>query len=259
MDIILVFVAGALAGSFAGLSIYRIPLRQSVVFPDSHCPHCNALLAAKDLMPIISWLWLRGKCRYCRERIARRELLVEVVSGILYVAAYWQIGGSILLLPAIVFIYFLLVVAWIDYDYLLILNKVMAAMLTGGIMLKLFVIRNGGAVESDVLFLSGWVDSCYGFFVGGGLMFLLFMLSGGMGLGDVWFAAVMGFWLGVEKVLLMLFLSFGLGGIIGSLLLLFHVKHRKDYIAFGPFMAAAGFISYVYGVDMICCYQNLLR
>lgn len=255
----MIFVVGALVGSFAGLSIYRIPLRQSIIVPDSHCPHCNTLLAAKDLMPIISWLWLRGKCRYCRERIARRELLVEVVSGILYVAVYWQIGGSIMLLPSLIFIYFLLVVAWIDYDCQLIFNKVMAAMLAGGMMLKLLVMQNRGEVESGGVFLSGGIDSWCGFAVGGGLMFLLFMISGGMGLGDVWFAAVMGFWLGVEKALLMLFLSFGLGGIIGSLLLLFHVKHRKDYIAFGPFMAAAGFISYLYGVDMICCYQNLLR
>lgn len=151
----MIFVVGALVGSFAGLSIYRIPLRQSIIVPDSHCPHCNTLLAAKDLMPIISWLWLRGKCRYCRERIARRELLVEVVSGILYVAVYWQIGGSIMLLPSLIFIYFLLVVAWIDYDCQLIFNKVMAAMLAGGMMLKLLVMQNRGEVESGGVFLSG--------------------------------------------------------------------------------------------------------
>ena len=262
MDTILVFALGMISGSFTSLSIYRIPLKISILFPRSQCPYCHTILQVKDLIPIISYLWLKGKCRYCRNKISLRNLQIEILSAILFVLAYWKIGISIQLMEAFFFIYFLLLIGYIDYDYQLILNKVMIGMFLIGFFIKIIcmVVEKQTLEKLDSFYLLHiGIDAFYGCCLGAGFFFLVFIISkGNMGIGDIWFAGVLGFWLGFEKILLTIYLAFLLGGIIGIILILFKIKNRKEYIAFGPFLAIGAWISYLYGVEIICQYQNFM-
>lgn len=257
MNEVFVFLLGTLAGSFAGASIYRMPLGMSLFLPRSHCARCHAPLKAADLIPVLSWLWLGGKCRYCRCEIGRRELLLEIFAGILYVAAYQQLGGTAALFAAFALIYFLLVIAYVDYDCLYIFNKALYGLFITGALFHLYFFMADAGMRAGG-YSAGWLDYAGGFLVGGALMFFIFAVSGGMGLGDVWFTALAGFWLGTEKTLLMILLAFILGGIAGMALVLLGKKKRRDYIAFAPFLAAAVFLSYLYGNELIEWYKGAL-
>lgn len=250
-----VFILGLLIGSFLNVCIYRLPLKESVVFPPSHCMHCGRRLAALDLVPVLSFLFLGGRCRYCKMHISPRYALVELLTGGLFLGAAYELGFSYALVQAFILICFMVVISWIDIDHQLILDKVLVWLAGTGILLQ------AGSLLYGNIFLgpSDWVDSLLGFLVGGGILFLLAVASGGgMGGGDIKFAAVLGLWFGWKMILLVLFLSFILGGFFGLLLLLLKRKGRKDFVPFGPFIALAAFAVYFYGTDLIAWYSQYL-
>lgn len=262
MEMIFIFILGLLLGSFLNVCIYRLPLNQSVSYPSSQCIACKHTLDVIDLIPLVSWLCLKGKCRYCNERIPQRYIIVELLTAFLFVSVYLIVGWGLELVRAFSLISFLIIITYIDYDYQLILNKVLIAMGIIGVSIHIFF----GYIEPIHIYgrtlirlpVDG-VDLLMGFILGGSLLFLIMVLSrGSMGGGDVKFAAVLGLWFGWQYGLLILFIAFMLGGLIGTILIITQIKGRKDYIPFAPFIAVAALISYLYGTEILQLYFYLL-
>ncbi|MCC5464548.1 prepilin peptidase [Pelosinus baikalensis] len=246
MFIIVIFL-GLLIGSFLNVCIYRLPQNQSIIFPPSHCSTCGTHLKTWDLIPVISYLLLRGSCRYCKVTFSSRYLLVEIVTAILFVLCFQIHGLSFLFIKAIVFTAFLLIITFIDYDHQLILDKVLLWFSGTGIVINFWTNS-----------LDFW-DMLLASLLGSGLLLLIALVSrGGMGDGDIKFAAALGMWLSWKCLLLALLLSFVCGGIGGLLLVLFKLKSRKDFIPFGPFIALSAFAIMLYGSEIIIWYIEKL-
>lgn len=243
MNEILFMLLGLLIGSFLNVCIYRLPLGQSVVLPPSHCMQCGTRLGWQDLIPVISYLVLRGRCRHCKSKYSARYTLVELLTGVLFVWCLTAAGISMFLIKALSLTAFMIVISFIDYDHQLILDKVLLLFSIAGVIINLILAEIG---ISDMLLAA---------LLGGGLLLLIAVVSrGGMGGGDIKFAAALGLWVGWKLTLVCLFLAFVFGGIVGVLVLALHIKGRKDYIPFGPFIAAALFITILYGEDILDWY-----
>lgn len=247
VDIILIVTLGFAIGSFLNVCIYRLPLNKSIVFPPSHCFQCQTPLSWRDLMPVLSYIVSKGRCRYCGGRYSVRYAVVEILTAILFLWCYYIFGLSLELAKALVFTPFLIVITYIDYDHQLILDKVLIALAVSGVIIEF--------VHPVV----GWYSILMGSMTSGGLLLVIALISGGgMGGGDIKFAAALGMWLGLQGTLLTLFLSFLIGGIAGGIILLCKLKNRKDAIPFGPYIAISAFISLLYGNDIIHWYLNFV-
>lgn len=244
-------IIGIIVGSFLNVCIWRLPMGYSVWNPPSHCPQCSERLRPWDLVPIISWLFLRGKCRYCASPISGRYALVELVTGLLFLLCFYIVGFSFELIKALILTSFLIVITFIDLDHQLILDKVLMWMAGAGVAINLFTGLPMPGIWHMLLAAA----------VGGGFMLIVAVLTrGGMGGGDIKFMAVLGLWLGWPYILLTMLLSFVIGGVVGLLLLLLKRKGRKDFIPFGPFIAAAAYVTFLYGTDILRWYlQYFLR
>lgn len=237
---------GLVIGSFLNVCIYRLPLNKSIVFPPSHCTNCKQRLRPLDLVPILSFLFLKGRCRYCGTRVSIRYPLVEILTACLYIWCFEVIGFSEELLKAFILTSFLIVITYIDYDHQLILDKVLIWFAGVGVVINFYT-------HSLSVF-----DMAVASLVGGGILLIIALASrGGMGGGDIKFAAALGLWFGLKITMLTLFFSFLLGGLGGVLVLLFKLKSRKDLIPFGPFIAIAAYISMLYGNMIIDWYVKI--
>ena len=242
-----IFVLGLVVGSFLNVCIWRLPREESMIRPGSHCPACSTALRARDLVPVLSWIFLRGRCRHCSEQISPRYPAVELLTGGLFLICFLQLGLSPALVAALVFSAFMVAITFIDLDHQIILDGMLALLAVCGLGLQLWT----GSV--------GLVSMLIGAGVGGSLLLLLAILSrGGMGGGDVKFAAALGFWLGWPGTLLGLFLGFVLGGVISLLLLVTKLRGRKDFIPFGPFIAIGAWIVLLYGRSILNWYLGFL-
>lgn len=243
MFALLTFILGLLIGSFLNVCIYRLPQNQSILTPTSHCMVCKTRLKPWDLIPLLSYLLLKGHCRYCRTNFSSRYPTVELLTAILYYWCFQIFGFSLLLIKALILTSFLLVITFIDYDHQLILDKVLLWLSGIGVIINLWI--NSIAIE-DMLIAT---------ILGGGLLLLISLAShGGMGNGDIKFAAALGLCLGWKHLLLTLLLSFTFGGIGGLFLLLFKIKSRKDFIPFGPFIALSTLVTMLYSTEFFAWY-----
>ncbi|HZK25840.1 MAG TPA: prepilin peptidase [Oscillospiraceae bacterium] len=241
----LAFIYGLFIGSFLNVCIYRLPAGESIVTPPSHCPNCGRRLGARELLPVVSFLWQRGRCRGCGSAIAWRYTLVELATAILFAVLAWRFGWPDILWQA-AFYAVLVVIFFIDLDHQLIPDQLVLLLL--GITVLVLVLERGVP----------WGTALLGGLVGFGLFLLLAVLSsGGMGGGDIKLAAVLGLWFGWPQLLLVMFLSFLGGGLVGGALLLLKLKNRKDGIAFGPFLVLAAFIVSMWGNQLITWYLRI--
>lgn len=246
LNLLLVFITGLLVGSFLNVCIYRIPLGQTVVTNPSHCFACEAKIKPWDLIPIVSYLLLWGKCRYCGAKISWQYPLVEFLTGSLYLLAAWYWGFSWATLSMIVFFSMLVVVTVIDLHHQIIPNRVL---LVGGVLgVPLIYLQSLEQLKSGAL----------AFLTAGLLMFIIAVASrGGMGGGDIKLAAVMGLFLGLKLTAVALFLAFLIGGTIGIILLATGKKGRKDAVPFGPFLAVGSLLAALLGERIILWYTGL--
>ncbi len=227
---------GLAVGSFLNLCIDRLPEGRSIISPPSHCDACGHRLGPFDLVPVLSYLWLRGRCRYCAARIPLRILAVECGTGLLFVLLWHLYDDSLQLALATLYILFLIVILVVDLEHHRILNRLVYPGLALALLTAPFVPHH------YLLELLG------GGLVGFGLLFLIVLAyPGGMGMGDVKLAAFIGLMVGFPGILVALFLSFMAGGTAAASLMLAGLKGRRDPIPFGPFLAMGGMVSMLYG------------
>ncbi|KUO50599.1 MAG: peptidase A24 [Desulfitibacter sp. BRH_c19] len=245
--LLLIVILGLLIGSFLNVCIYRIPKGETVVYNSSHCTHCNTALKFMDLIPVLSYIFLNGKCRYCGEGIKVRYPLVELFTGGIFFLTYLYIGFDILLIKYLVLFSILIVITFIDLDHKIIPNKLILIMLIWGIIWQIF--------HPEIV----WISAAAGALLGGGLLLLAAVISrGGMGGGDIKLMFAAGFILGLSNTALALFLGFLSGSIIGIALIVLRIKSRKDPIPFGPFLSLGIFIAALWGYEIIDLYLCLM-
>ena len=241
--VLLYALLGLAISSFLNVCIDRLPMGESVVSPPSHCPACGRRLAPRDMIPVASYLFLRGRCRYCGAPIPRRVLVVEVLTSLLFALLWYRYGLSLQLLLATLYTCFFIVIFFIDLEHHLVLNRVIYPAIVIALLAIPFTPHHG-AVE---------------LLAGGALGFaLLFLIASiypaGMGMGDVKLAAFIGLVVGFPAVLVALLLSFVTGGVVGGSLLLTGLKGRKDPIPFAPFLVAGGMVAMLYGKQILDWY-----
>lgn len=249
---IIIFLFGVIIGSFLNVCIYRIPREESVVFPSSHCTYCSTPLKWYDLIPVLSYLIIKGKCRYCRGDISPQYPIIEILNGIIYAILYFHFGLSLDFLYFSIIISTLLVISIIDYYHQIIPDNLLAFIIIITILYR-FVIYF--TYETSISLM----DSIIGF-LAAGLLFLIIALvsNGGMGGGDIKLIALLGFILGLKRIILNILLSFIIGATVSILLLVSGRKNRKDAIPFGPFINFSFLISALWGESLIMFYIKLI-
>lgn len=242
-------VFGLIIGSFLNVIIYRMPRGESIVYPGSHCPTCGHMLQAWELVPILSYLVLGGRCAKCRERISLRYPLLELMNGVLYFYAAWQdTSGSFLQLGVnLVFLSALLVLAGIDWDTFRLPDVFTLPLLGMGLVA-------GFLLPGDP---SGWESLGAALGVGGFFWLIALVYPKGMGLGDVKLIAALGAFLGLPKVLLALFIASITGSVIGGLLLVLKRKGFREQIPFGPYLVLGAWIAFFWGEALVSYYLSI--
>lgn len=238
----------------------RLPAGQSFTRPRSFCPACKTTLTSLDMVPILSYLWLRGRCRYCGAAIPLRLLLVEVITGLLVTLVFLRYGLALESLVLSLAVFLLLALAIIDLEHGLILNRIVFP----GAVAVLIVVPFWPELGLDRTFLGSqsMLASFLNSFLAGAGAFLLFLCivlayPAGMGGGDVKLAGLIGLLVGFPGVLVALWFSAVSGGLVAAVLLLLGKKGRKDAIPFGPFLALGAIAALLVGREVASWYQQL--
>lgn len=244
-------VLGLLVGSFLNVVIWRVPRDESIVTPRSHCPQCDNELRNVDNIPVVSWLFLRGKCHFCDNPISARYPLVELLTGLLFAAMALRFdeGDELWALPAyLVLSASLVAISGIDIDHHRIPNKIVYPTLFA--VAPLLAVAAAGTGEWDSL-----VRAAAGGAIGFGILFLIHVAAPrGMGFGDVRLAGLLGValgWLGLGHVFVGLFLGFLTSSVISLLLIGLRIRSRKDRIPFGPFLALGAVLAVFVGRPLL--------
>ncbi len=255
---IIVFLFGSVIGSFLNVCIYRIPRNLSIIIPSSRCPSCNNPIRPWDNIPILSYILLNGKCRFCKEKISFQYPLVEFLNAVLYVMVLWRFGShfSWFLLIYFVFVSSLIVITFIDFEFQIIPDGITLP----GIPLALIF---GSAILPDPFLranLLGFKASISGVLLGGGLFYVIAIAGtaalkrDALGGGDIKMMALVGGILGWKGVILTTFLGSLLGSIIGVSLILIKGKEKGSKIPFGPYLSLGAVLSLLMGQELLIWY-----
>jgi leader peptidase (prepilin peptidase)/N-methyltransferase len=242
---VFVFIFGLLMGSFLNVCIYRIPKKESIVFGRSHCTDCSAEIKNYDLIPIISYLVLGGKCRNCKSKISIKYPAIELLNAFLYLLIYIHFKFSTDFFIYATLVSILIIISLIDYEIKIIPNILVIFILVIGILSIFF---------SPQLI---WYERIIGFFAASVPLLLAALISkGGMGGGDIKLMAVCGLILGWKLILISLFIGCILGTIYGFIARFKNGSFLKAYIPFGPFLSTAMVISIFLGNPLIFWYTS---
>jgi len=254
------FLIGASVGSFLNLAADRVPAGRSIVKPRSFCEACLRELGTRDLVPVLSYLWLRGKCRFCGVKIPVRFMVVEAITGGLFTAVYVRYGFEVEFVILAAAVSLLVVVALIDLEHGLILNKIIYPSLFALILLSPFWSELG--LSRSFLGNDGLVGTLLNSVITGLGSFLVFLAIAmayprGMGGGDVKLGGVIGLLVGYPGALLALWLAVVTGGIVAIGLVVLRKMGRKDAMPFGPFLAVGAIVALLAGGDITSWYNDL--
>jgi leader peptidase (prepilin peptidase) / N-methyltransferase len=267
-------VLGLLVGSFLNVVILRLPERMAaawrreardvlelqadttplppgIVREPSHCPHCKHPLSALDNIPLFGWLLLRGRCRYCQSKISIQYPLVELLSGVLSAVIVWKFGPSWAALAGLALTWALIALSGIDFRTQLLPDQLTFPLLWLGLLLSLlpmFVTAPASILAAAIGYLSLW--SVY-------WVFKLLTGKEGMGHGDFKLLAALGAWMGPVALLPIILLSSLIGALVGGTLIALRKHEREIPMLFGPFIAAAGWVWFVAGADLLQGYMQL--
>ena len=255
----IIFIFGLIIGSFLNVCIYRIPRGESIVSPPSHCPNCGIRLKPFDMIPLLSYLFYFGKCRYCNQKISSRYLLVELLTGIVSVTLFLKYGMTIDYVAFQFLIYILIIVFFIDLDYQIIPNELVVTGLIGGTILVGYNLFLPFQIYGD----PRWWNPLLGLVSGSGVLFVVSLIGSAiykngevMGMGDVKLFAPIGLFLGWKMTLLALYVSVVLGGVSSLMLIFLGKANRKSMIPFGPFIVIGVFVAVMWGWDIAHWYTK---
>jgi leader peptidase (prepilin peptidase)/N-methyltransferase len=268
-------VLGLLVGSFLNVVILRLPPRlmhqwreqsrevleldnaeadappPGLVWQASHCPHCKHPLGALENIPVVSWLVLRGRCKHCGTKISAQYPLVELLTGICSLIIAWKFGMSWQAATGLLFTWALIALAGIDVRTQLLPDQITLPLLWLGLLIALvplYVDTPAAILGAAIGYLSLW--SVYWGFK---------LLTGkeGMGYGDFKLLGALGAWMGPWALLPIILLSSLIGAVVGTVLLAVQGRDRATPIPFGPFLAAAGWVQFVFGSEILVLYRHL--
>jgi leader peptidase (prepilin peptidase)/N-methyltransferase len=278
----LVFVLGLMVGSFLNVVIHRLPIMMQrdwrrqcaelagtepppeepavydLVRPRSACPHCGHRITALENVPLLSYAWLRGRCRGCGRRISLRYPAVELLTGVASAVVAWRFGIGIEALAGLLLTWSLIALAGIDLDTQYLPDSITLPLLWLGLLSSLvppavhqslFPSPAAAITGAAVGYLSLWA------------VFHLFRLvtgKEGMGYGDFKLLAALGAWLGWQRLLLIIPLSACVGAVVGIALIALRRHARAKPIPFGPFLAAAGWIAMLWGNELVTAYLDVV-
>lgn len=263
----LVFIVGLMVGSFLNVVIYRLPVMMqagwrrdclaylempaeeagetfNLLWPGSRCPVCKTEIKAYQNIPVLSYLWLHGKCGQCRTPISLRYPLIEAFTALCSAVVAWHFGYGVQLMCALLLTWSLLTLSFIDIDHQLLPDSITLPMLWLGLLLSVFMVftdSHASIIGAVAGYLSLW-----------GVYHLFKLLTGkeGMGFGDFKLLALLGAWLGWQYLPLIIILSSVVGAVIGTLMIVFRKHEAGKPIPFGPYLAAAGWLALIWGNDL---------
>ena len=241
---------GLFVGSFLNVCIDRLPRGQSIIIPPSQCSACNHKLGIRDLVPLFSYLWLRGRCRYCRAAIPLRLPIVEGITGLAFTLLYWKFGFGIELAIVLIYASLLTIIFVIDLENQLILDVITYPAMALALIFSFFWPGVGELTTLQVgtVKLSPLVSALAGGAFGLAATALPFVIyRQGMGFGDVKLGALVGLMTGFPLVILAILLSWITGGLVAAVLLAFKVKQPKDAIPSGTFLAVSAMVILLWG------------
>ena len=264
---LVIFLFGLVTGSFLNCLIYRLYTKKGFLFGRSFCPHCRHKLSWSDLIPVLSFLALKGKCRYCSKKISWQYPLVEIATGILFVLVVnYELGirnyelfnletllASLLMILAFCF---LIIIFVYDLKHYIIPDKIIYPAIAIAFLYQLFRNLESGIWNLDfrpLLYplLSALLASTF--------FLAIFLISRGkwLGFGDVKLVFFLGLLLGFPNILVALFLAFFIGAGVGILLIAFRKKTLKSEVPFGPFLVSGTFLALFFGQNIVDCYLSL--
>jgi len=270
---VFVFLFGLLLGSFLNVCIVRIPSGKSIVLPASACPKCGTAIRPYDNIPILSYLFLGGKCRGCKTRISPMYPLVEFLTGLLFLACYLAFGLTVEALKWAIFSAVILVLVFTDLRERLLPDVINYTGFGLALVLSLFLQPTDGTAQwiSARLFdfpppapALSFADAVFGAAVGSGLLWLVseayFRMRGreGMGFGDVKMMLMAGAFLGVKRTLLTILAGSLLGSVLGIAFILSRRKDSDYELPFGTFLGLAAILAVFFGTPLVNWYQSLL-
>ncbi|MDD4642890.1 MAG: prepilin peptidase [Erysipelotrichaceae bacterium] len=242
---ILVFILGTIFGSFLNVIIYRLPKNESIVYGSSHCPNCQKRIKAYDLIPIISFFILKGKCRSCDHPISIRYPLVELMTGIGFYLVFNLYQFTLTTIIGIILTMILICVAMIDIDTMEIYDR---------FHLVIFFLAFVNLFLTSLPLL----DHLIGMVVISIPFYIIAYLTGGIGGGDIKLMFVTGLLLGYKATLVAFFIAVIIGGTVAIYLLISKQKERGSKLAFGPFLCIGIYFAFLYGNTIMNWYLSLL-
>lgn len=272
MLIILAIALGASVGSFINVVVDRLPNDLSIVRPRSSCDSCKRTLANFDMVPVLSYLWLRGHCRHCKAAVPLRVFLTEVATSLIFVVLYLTYGFGIGFLVISAMVSLMLVVTLIDLEHGLILNIVIYPAILALLLLSPFWpamdisrefccgLPGDGSLEpfQPRVLLGSLFNSLAAGFGAFLTFFVIFLVyPRGMGGGDPKLAGAVGLLVGYPGVFVALWIAVVAGGVLAIFLLSFRKRGRKDAIPFGPFLAVSAIITFMWGSEILAQYGEI--
>jgi len=245
---------GVAVGSFLNVCIDRLPSGKSIVFPPSHCDACEKGLSAIENIPVLSYLWLRGRCRYCKAAIPRRVLWVELTGGTAFALLYWHYGWSAELAVMLFYFCLFLVIFVIDLEKYIVITYVVIAGLIAAILFSIFLEKSP--------IVPGIADAAIGGAIGLGIFIVIYLIAyaiyrgKGFGLGDVYIGVMMGFILGYPNIMVGILLSFWLGGATAVILVILKLKRMKQALPLGIFLSVGAITTLLWGAEILDWYLD---
>lgn len=241
---------GLIIGSCLSICIYRIPIGKAIVDPPSYCMSCGKRLRFYDLIPVVSYLLQKGRCRYCTNRIPVKYPIVEIITAILFMVLYYRYALTIDFLAYAYLLSILVVVFFIDLEHKIIPDKLVIAGLIGGILIAVYNIFIPVSLYGD----RHWWNPFLGGITGSGFL-LLIVISGyiiyksgkAMGMGDVKIFIPIGLFLGWKLTTVALIISFASAGVFSIYVIICRRNKMEDNVPFGPFIALGTLVSLVWG------------
>jgi leader peptidase (prepilin peptidase) / N-methyltransferase len=251
METALTIILGFMIGSFLNVVIYRLPLKQSIIFPGSHCPHCGIAIPFYHNIPLLSYLILRGRCHSCKGRISLQYPLIEIFCAFSFWLTLHFFGLSLYALFTAVFICLLITLAAIDLKYMILPDELT---LGGAALFFAYSFFNSAVPQLDAV-LSGLgaalIFSALYFF------YLKVRKIEGLGVGDIKMVLLMGLFLGLHRLVAAIFLASFSGLLVGIFLIIFKKKNLKFALPFGPFLSLGSYISLFWGTDILAWLGSL--